>query len=59
MFLLQNPRSALSANLHSLRAAPSSHNEETIFYNVHYEIRNGLNYLTLQGLPFLWNIPPN
>ena len=42
-----------------LRAAPSSHNEETIFYNVHYEIRNGLNYLTLQGLPFLWNILPN
>ena len=29
------------------------------FYNVHYEIRNGLNYLTLQGLPFLWNILPN
>lgn len=41
------------------RAAPSSRNEEIIFYNVHYEIGNGLNYLSLQGLPFIWNIQPN
>ena len=56
MFPLQNPRSTLFADFHPLGAAPSSHNEEIIFYNVHYKIGNGLNYLSLQGLPFLWNM---
>ena len=40
-------------------AAPFPHNEEIIFYNVRYKRGNGLNYLSLRGLPFLWNIQPN